>query len=104
MPLVFFVIMINALVRIGVGAVRKVREPKSEPLCAECSFVHMQHAVNGKRAISCTFGGGVRPITLDVMYCTDFRDRIVSPRIVVIGFARKLSEVETVAESATAER
>lgn len=104
MPLIFYIFLINILVRIAAGAARKAREPKPEPLCTECSFVHLQRAVGGKRAISCTFGGGVRPITLNVMYCTDFRDRSVPPQLVVIGFARELSEETTIAEAATAGR
>jgi hypothetical protein len=104
MPLFFYFLLINILVRIGTGAVRKAREPKPDPLCVECSFVHLQRAVGGKRAISCTFGGGVRPITLNVMYCTDFRDRTIIPRPVVIGFAHELSEEATIAEAATAGR
>jgi hypothetical protein len=104
MPLIFFVTLINILVRIGAGAVRKAREPKPDPLCAECSFVHLQRAVGGKLAILCTFGGGVRSITLNVMYCTDFRDRTIVSRPVVIGFAHELSEEATIAEGTTAGR
>src|SRR5947207_2314903 len=104
MPLFFYFILINILVRIGVQAVRKAREPKPEPLCTECSFVHLQRAVGGKRAISCTFGGGVRLITLNVMYCTDFCDRKIVSSPVVIGFAHEFSEESSIAEAATARR
>jgi hypothetical protein len=104
MPLFFYVVLLNILVRIGAGAVRKAREPKPAPLCAECSFVHLQLAVGGKRAISCTFGGGLRPITLNVMYCTDFRNRAEPRRLVVIGFTRESSEEAMFAEATTAGR
>src|ERR1700719_4137184 len=80
MPLLFYLALINILVRLGAAAVRKRREPKPEPICATCSFAHMQYAVSGKRAISCTFAGGVRPIAIDVMYCTDYRNRSTPER------------------------
>jgi hypothetical protein len=46
----------------------------------------MQYAASGKRAISGTFAGGIRLITIDVMYCTDYRDRTAPIRIPVVGF------------------
>jgi hypothetical protein len=88
MPLFFYLVLINVLVRIG-AAVRKNREPKAPPMCETCSFAHMQYATSGKRAISCTFAGGVRPITIDVMYCTDYRDRSTPRRVALVGFARE---------------
>ena len=104
MPLLFYLALINILVRLGAAAVRKRREPKPEPICATCSFAHMQYAVSGKRAISCTFAGGVRPIAIDVMYCTDYRNRSTPERVSIIGFARELPEVEVVTEIAAAGR
>ena len=64
------------------------------------------HAVcsERKRAISCTFAGGVRPITIDVMYCTDYRDRSTPQKVAIIGFARELPEAEVEAEIAAAGR
>ena len=88
MPLLVYLALINVLVRIGAAAVRKDREPKPEPMCSTCSFAHMQYAAGGKRAVSCTFAGGVRPITIDVMYCTDYRDRFTPQRVAIVGFAR----------------
>lgn len=99
MPLMFYVVLIQILVRIGTGVVRKPRTHKSEPLCASCSFVHMQYAMNGKRAISCTFGAGARPITIDVLYCTDYRDRTAPPRLVKIGFSPTPREAEVMKAS-----
>jgi hypothetical protein len=104
MPLLFYLVLINVLVRVVGGAVRKAREPKPEPLCTRCVFAHMQYAANGKRAISCTFGGVVRPMTLDVMYCTDYRDRYAPVRLVAVGFAGAMQDAEPVAEVATAGR
>jgi hypothetical protein len=102
MPLFFYLVLVHLLVRIGAAVLRKRREPKPAPVCATCSFAHMQYAVSGKRAISCTFGGGVRPITIDVMYCTDYRDRSAPQRVAVVGFVPELREVEVAAEVATA--
>jgi hypothetical protein len=104
MPLLFYLVLINMLVRTVAGTVRKRREPKPEPMCATCSFAHMQYAASGKRAISCTFAGGVRPITIDVMYCTDYRDRSTPQKAAIIGFARELPEAEVETEIAAAGR
>jgi hypothetical protein len=92
MPLLFYLVLINVLVRIGIASVRKRRVPKPEPMCATCSFTHMQYAAGGKRAISCTFAGGVRPVTIDVMYCTDYRDRSIQRRVCLVGFVRESRE------------
>ena len=100
MPLLFYLALINILVRLGAAAVRKNREPKPEPMCATCSFAHMQYAASGKRAISCTFAGGVRPITIDVMYCTDYRNRSTPERVAIIGFAHESPEAEVPVEVA----
>ena len=40
MPLFFFVVLINVLVRIGAAAARKHCEPRAAPLCETCSFAH----------------------------------------------------------------
>ena len=93
MPLLFYLLLVNILIRAAAGLVRTRREPKPDSLCATCVFVHMQYAVNGKRATSCTFGGGLRPITIDVMYCTDYRDRCARPRVTLVGFAREPAQV-----------
>lgn len=63
------------------------RAPKPRGLCAECAFAHIQHGANARSATFCTYGGVVRPVKLDVMYCTDYRDRNAAPRLVRIGFA-----------------
>ena len=104
MPLVFYFFLMTILVRVIRAAVRKSREPKAEPLCASCIFAHIQHAVNGKRAIFCTFGGVVRPMTLDVMYCTDYRDWYAPARIATVGFAPAFLEARSTAEVAAAGR
>ena len=64
--------------------------PSLGPSCTDCSHAHVQYAVSGRRAISCTFAGAIRPVLLDVMYCTDYRDRSAAPRLVSIGFAHEV--------------
>ncbi|MBZ5598529.1 MAG: hypothetical protein LAN83_09410 [Acidobacteriia bacterium] len=64
----------------------------------------LQYGANGHTAVFCTFGGGVRPVQIDVMYCTDYRDRSTPLRLVRIGFVGKHAALEPVAEVATAER
>ena len=86
MPVVLFVV-IKLVVEAIRSALRKARPVKPQPLCAGCSNAHVQYGAEGRRAISCTFGGMVRPVTLDVLYCTDYRDRKVKTRLVRIGFA-----------------
>ena len=86
MPVVVFL-----FVQIVVEAIRafvsKERAVKPQPLCVDCSYAHVQYGASGKRAISCTYGGMVRPVTLDVLYCTDYRNRNVQIRTARIGFA-----------------
>jgi len=103
MPVLFYIVLTNLLVRVVIRVMRKRREPKPLPVCASCVFAHMQYAVGGKRAISCTFGGGMRPITIDVMYCTDYRDRAVPLRVPVVGFVPQAVEPEVLAEVAVAD-
>jgi hypothetical protein len=103
-PLILYIVMINLLARIGVGAVRKCRQPKRAPMCATCSFAHMQYANSRKRTISCTFAGGLRPITIDVMYCTDYSDRSKPARIPIVGFVSESPESQALAEVVAAER
>jgi hypothetical protein len=51
----------------------------------------VQYGANARRAISCTYGGGVRPMKLDVLYCTDYQDRNLPTRTRVIGFVREIA-------------
>ena len=84
-------------------AIRARRVPKPRGLCAGCAFVHMQYGVNGRNAVFCTFNGVVRPVQIDVMYCTDYRDRNALPRLVRVGFVPEFACAEPVAEAVTAE-
>jgi hypothetical protein len=63
-------------------------------LCAGCAFVHTQYGASGRNAVFCTFGGGAREVKLDVLYCTDYRNRNAAPRLVQIGFAPEIQGVK----------
>jgi hypothetical protein len=93
MPFLVFV-----LFRVFVEAVRvfraKAREIKPEPLCAGCFHAHVQYAVNARRAISCTYGDGVRRMKLDVLYCTDYQARNLPARPRAVGFVREIAPAE----------
>jgi len=81
---------------------KRKRMPKPRALCAECSFAHIQYGTKAQRAIFCTYGGGVRPVGLDILYCTDFRDRNAVPRLVPVGFIREIVDEVAVEAAATA--
>jgi hypothetical protein len=49
--------------------IRALRNAKPKPICADCFHAHVQNGAKAQRAISCTYGGFVRPIKLDVPYC-----------------------------------
>jgi len=63
----------------------RARRPRG--LCAGCRFAHMQYGATGRNAVFCTFGGVVRPVQIDVLYCTDYRDRNAAATTVRMGFA-----------------
>jgi hypothetical protein len=90
MPALILAMVLRAIVE----AVRKARDSKPQPLCADCFNAHVQYAANGRRAISCTFAGGVRPMSLDVLYCTDYRARNLPLHAGPIGFVREITPVE----------
>jgi hypothetical protein len=54
----------------------------------------MQYGASGRNAVFCTFGGGAREVKLDVLYCTDYRNRNAAPRLVQIGFAPEIQGVK----------
>jgi len=76
------------------AGIRKMYAPKPKPLCADCFYAHVQYGAKAERAISCTFGGFVRPMKLDVMYCTDYRTRTLPFRNGSIGFVCEIAPVE----------
>ncbi len=79
--------------------VQRRKGNKAKPRCLECNFAHIQYAANGRRVISCTYNGGVRPVALDVLYCTDFRVREPILETRPLGFVRledRAQELEAV--------
>jgi len=103
MPALFLVFIVRLILEIG-KAVRARKTDKPRPLCTDCAHAHVQYAVNGRRAIACTFAGAVRPVQIDVMYCTDYRDRNAAPPLVQIGFALPIVAAEPVAEVASVDQ
>lgn len=86
MPTILLVIVVRLIamaIRAASARWRNASKPKA--LCHGCVFAHIQFGACGRRTISCTFGGGVRPLKLDVLYCTDYSPRQVPPRP-AIGF------------------
>jgi len=94
-------VLIVRLIEATCKQFRQVRAPKQRPLCTDCVHAHVQYAVNGRRAIACTFAGAVRPVMIDVMYCTDYRDRNAAPRLVSIGFVRERAGTNAATEAAS---
>ena len=93
MPTVIVVVVVRLIVA-TIAALRKSAESaKPKPLCQECAFAHIQYGACGRRAIFCTFGGGTRPVALDVLYCTDYRTRH-TPARPAIGFVRGIAATE----------
>jgi hypothetical protein len=94
MPLLMIGLIFNVVSRaIRVCRDRK-REPKTEPLCATCIYAHMQYGANAQLAISCGFGGAVRPMKLNVLYCTDYQARSLPRRPRTVGFVREIATNE----------
>ena len=93
MPALFLVLIVRVIAEI-VNAARTRMADKPPPLCTACSHAHMQYSANGRRAIACTYGGSVRRVVLDVMYCTDYHDRNAVPRLVSIGFERPVADAD----------
>jgi hypothetical protein len=85
-----FYLIVMAVVR----RIKRKHAPVARGLCGGCSFAHIQHGARAKIATFCTFGGGIRTVALDVLFCTDYRDRNVTPRIVRIGFVREIGTAE----------
>lgn len=93
MPSFVFVILM-AVVR---GLTAALKRPAAEPqrgLCEGCAFVHMQYGASGRNAVFCTYRGGVREVRLNVLYCTDYRNRNAAPRLVRVGFAPEVQRAE----------
>lgn len=95
MPLVVFVLLFKAVVLGALRAFRdRPRKVKSKPLCADCFHAHVQYGANARRVVSCTYGGAVRPVKLDVLYCTDYQPRSRPSRSRPIGFVREIAAAD----------
>jgi hypothetical protein len=94
MPLAIFVFILKFVAEVVRMVVRRAREVKPQPLCVDCLHAHVQYASNGRRAISCGYGGAVRPMKLDVLYCTGYCPRNAPTRGSVIGFVREVAPAE----------
>jgi hypothetical protein len=88
-----FALVLRVVIALVIALKRRARKPKPQSLCNECAFAHVQFGACGRRAISCTYGGGVRPVKLDVLYCTDYRPR-TSPVRPPIGFIQEIVPAE----------
>lgn len=93
MPTILLLVLVRLIVMAVSSLASRRRVTKPNPLCNECTFAHIQFAACGRRAISCTFGGGVRSLKLDVLYCTDYRPRHSPPRP-AIGFVTQIAPAE----------
>jgi hypothetical protein len=87
----FIFTLISQVVRV---LVRKAREVKPTSLCMDCLNAHVQYAANGRRAISCGYGGTMRPMKLDVLHCTDYGARNQPVRARAVGFVREIASSE----------
>jgi hypothetical protein len=94
MPFAIFVLIFKFAAEVVRVLVRKARALKPQSLCADCSHAHVQYGANGRCAISCTYGGAIRPMRLDVLYCTDYCARSVQVRAGPIGFVREIAPAE----------
>jgi len=99
MPFVVVWAISNFIVQM-LRTLRTMRSNKPKSMCVDCTFAHIQYAVNGRCATSCTFNGGVRPVALDVLYCTDYRARNAVVVIRPIGFLPVAQKEEQLAEVA----
>jgi hypothetical protein len=91
----FFLVMFLKVIYEAIRVFRKQnRATKPEPLCVSCLHAHVQYAANARRAISCAYGGAVRPMKLDVLYCTDYERRNAPARRRIVGFVREIVPAE----------
>ena len=93
MPWIVFYLIVIA-VRRAVRLMRRQQAKRTRGLCVGCAFVHMQYGATGGNAVFCSFGGGVRPVKLDLLHCTDYRDRNLRMPPVRIGFVLEIRGIE----------
>jgi hypothetical protein len=91
MPMFLIVIVIRTMIAVVQMLRNRKQKTKSESRCVTCAHAHVQYAANERRAISCTYGGSVRPMKLDVLYCTDYENRHRTVPVRSIGFVREIA-------------
>jgi len=94
MSLFLIAIFIRNVVEVVQTRRDKKEKTKPEPQCVSCMHSHVQYAVNARRAISCAYGGSVRPMKLDVLYCTDYENRYRTAPARTIGFVREIAAAD----------
>ena len=94
MPFTIFALVFNFAVQIVRVIIRKAREVEPKSLCMDCLNAHIQYAANGRRSISCVFGGTMRAVNLDVLYCTDYGARDQPVRARSVGFVQEIAPAE----------
>ncbi len=97
MPWLFLALLFRIIMEGVRGYVRARRNTRPNPICTDCFYAHVQYGAKARPAISCTYGGFVRPMKIDVLYCTDYRARTLPFRNGAIGFVREIAPVEEVA-------
>jgi hypothetical protein len=93
MPWLFVALLFRILIEPVIARIRARRKAKPSAICTDCFYAHVQYGAKAQRSISCTYGGFVRPMKLDVLYCTDYRTRNVL-RTRDIGFVREIATAE----------
>jgi hypothetical protein len=93
MPFFIFSLLLNLVAQAVQTARRNKRKTVPEPLCTKCINAHVQYGANGRRAISCAFGGVVQRVKLDVLYCTSYQTRN-QPTPSAIGFVYQIAPAE----------
>ena len=92
MPLFIFSLLFFVVQAVRTSR-RNKRKAAPEPLCTKCINAHVQYGTNGRRAISCAFGGVVQRVKLDVLYCTSYQIRN-PPLPMAIGFVYQIAAAE----------
>jgi hypothetical protein len=90
---IVFYLIVLPIVRAMVRTCRRLRASRPLGMCAGCQFAHMQYGTAGRNAVFCTYGGGVRPVQVEVLYCTDYIDRNMAVRPAQIGFVPGIDSV-----------
>ncbi len=94
MPLTIVAFIFTFVSQVVRVLARKAREDKPNSLCTDCLNAHVQYAANGRRAIFCGYGGTMRAMKLDVLYCTDYGARHRAVRVRAAGFVREIAPAE----------